>query len=87
MKNTQSKLNTLLANPEPNEFDFEQIGKCYQELGDYEKAIANLDNAYIALRAYFPVDQVVRNPYLARRQVCEKLLAAPNPIESKEPCE
>lgn len=70
----EEKLAQLLANQHPDEWIYEQIGKCYQELEDYEKAIANLDLAYEALKAYFPCGEV-HNPYMSRRNVCEKLLA------------
>lgn len=72
---TEEKLAQLLANPHPDEWIYEQIAKLYQELGDYEKAIANLDLAYETLKAYFPCGDEVRNPYIPRRNVCEKLLA------------
>jgi len=50
---TEEKLAQLLANPHPDEWIYEQIAKLYQELGDYEKAIANLDLAYETLKPIF----------------------------------
>jgi len=71
---TKANLDTLLAISNPTEYEYEEIAKCYQELGGYAIAVHYLEKAFESLRELSPDGEAIRDPYEARRRICEEKL-------------
>jgi tetratricopeptide (TPR) repeat protein len=70
----KTNLDTLLAISSPTEYEYEEIAKCYQRLGDYDQAIIYLEKAFKVLSSLFPDGFTIQDPYESRRRLCEDQL-------------